>query len=336
MVRIKKAAALLIAASLLSAAMAPAAMADTRKKVGKVYLTIDTDIRVGSSGGDVEVTSTGDNSDLYYIDAVEVVNDSGDSWTRTNPPEFEITLGVEDEETHYFSSTSSSNFKLAMGSSIKNRYDDLKLLDAKKLDKGATMVLTVRLIFDEDADITSIAAPSGAEWDESHKGQGYWDEVSNAKYYQVQLIKDGSETGEIFTVYDTFYNFSNQITSEGSYRFKVRAVRSGGGKSSWISSGSLDINAEDITAVPQGGWRQAADGVRWWWQNADGTFPASQWKEVNGFWYYFDQNGYMCTGWIEVNGVQYYMDDASGAMLANTRTPDGYWVDANGAWVPGV
>ena len=74
--------------------------------------------------------------------------------------------------------------------------------------------------------------------------------------------------------------------------------------------------------------------MRWWWQNADGTYPASQWKDLNGQWYYFDADGYMATGWVQVNGLYYYLDSSSGAMYANCYTPDNFWVDANGVWIP--
>ena len=36
--------------------------------------------------------------------------------------------------------------------------------------------------------------------------------------------------------------------------------------------------------------------------------------------------------WFEVNGKWYYVD-ASGELLVNTTTPDGYHVNENGEWV---
>ena len=35
----------------------------------------------------------------------------------------------------------------------------------------------------------------------------------------------------------------------------------------------------------------------------------------------------MATGWIELDGKSYYLDPSTGAMYANTRTPDNFWVD---------
>ena len=139
MTRIKQAAAFFMTAALLSSAFAPAALADNKTKVGKICLTVDSDIRAGSSGGEVDVTPTGDNTDLYYVDAVEVVNDEGDDWSKSNPPEVDITLGLEDEEEYAFSGTSSSSFKLTLDSSIKSRFDKIKFVDARKTDGGATV-----------------------------------------------------------------------------------------------------------------------------------------------------------------------------------------------------
>ncbi|KXB58954.1 albumin-binding GA domain-containing protein [Gemelliphila asaccharolytica] len=59
------------------------------------------------------------------------------------------------------------------------------------------------------------------------------------------------------------------------------------------------------------GWVQDTTG--WWYRNADGSYPASAWKLINGTWYYFNAGGYM---------------------LANTVTPDGYFVNADGAYQP--
>lgn len=56
-------------------------------------------------------------------------------------------------------------------------------------------------------------------------------------------------------------------------------------------------------------WKQESDG-RWWYENGDGSYPVNQWQEIGGKQYYFDGDGYM---------------------LANTRTPDGKQVGADGA-----
>lgn len=65
-----------------------------------------------------------------------------------------------------------------------------------------------------------------------------------------------------------------------------------------------------------GAWQQDATG--WWWQNDDGSYPVSCWQ------------------WIDGNGdgtAESYCFNTSGYMYANTVTPDGYTVNADGAWV---
>ncbi len=61
-----------------------------------------------------------------------------------------------------------------------------------------------------------------------------------------------------------------------------------------------------------GSWQR--NNVGWWYQNDNGTWPAACWQQINGAWYYFNPAGYM---------------------LENTTTPDGYYVGADGAWIPG-
>lgn len=75
--------------------------------------------------------------------------------------------------------------------------------------------------------------------------------------------------------------------------------------------------AMSMTAfASMGNWQQDASG--WWWQRTDNSYPADEWKWIDGNGdgtaesYYFDQNGYLIT---------------------NTTTPDGYTVNADGAWV---
>lgn len=60
------------------------------------------------------------------------------------------------------------------------------------------------------------------------------------------------------------------------------------------------------------GWIQDAHG--WWWQNADGSWPASEWKLIDHHWYLFGANGYLRSGWHRWNPdtKQVDPDDGSG------------------------
>lgn len=64
-----------------------------------------------------------------------------------------------------------------------------------------------------------------------------------------------------------------------------------------------------ITAFA-GQWKQ--DGAGWWYQSDDGSYLNNGWNWVDGKCYYFNSDGYC---------------------LQNAETPDGYTVDASGAWI---
>lgn len=122
-----------------------------------------------------------------------------------------------------------------------------------------------------------------------------------------------------------------------------------------------------------GTWEQQENGS-WKLKHADGTYVSSQWavldgktylidydgtmltgfRRVNGEWYYFnsvgamqtgwllkngkyyflDSDGTMVFGWINTEGKWYYLDNTTGAMLTNTYTPDGRYVNVEGVLVP--
>ena len=71
-----------------------------------------------------------------------------------------------------------------------------------------------------------------------------------------------------------------------------------------------------VSSAWAGTWKQ--NNVGWWFDNGNGTYPASTWQ------------------WIDSNNdgiAECYYFDRAGYMLANTSTPDGYQVNASGAWV---
>jgi hypothetical protein len=79
-----------------------------------------------------------------------------------------------------------------------------------------------------------------------------------------------------------------------------------------------------------GTWKQDANG--WWYQFSNGTFPKNCWTVIDGSYYCFDANGYRRYGWINWNNKWYYCG-TDGALMANTYTPDGYYVGSDGVWV---
>ena len=136
----------------------------------------------------------------------------------------------------------------------------------------------------------------------------------------------------------------------------------------WTSSdrGIITGAANSIANDGYSHWMQDAYG--WWLRFADNSYPKGQkhgmsgiaymWEYINGNWWAFDENGYakigwlrdetfggwfyidpergMQTGWVRLGGAWYYFhqvsDGRKGIMYAGRKTPDGYYVDENGAW----
>jgi len=79
-------------------------------------------------------------------------------------------------------------------------------------------------------------------------------------------------------------------------------------------SGTLALST--FSTALASGWIQ--DHVGWWYQNYDGSYPANGWHWIDG-----NNDG---------SAECYYFNEV-GYCLINTTTPDGYTVDANGAWI---
>ena len=94
-------------------------------------------------------------------------------------------------------------------------------------------------------------------------------------------------------------------------------------------------------------WHQDALGWKLWDKSKKPL--TSEWYYDSGYQYYLKEDGYRATGWTLIDNSWYYFDqkghlatdkwiddkyvDYSGKMLTDTRTPDGYYVGADGKWV---
>ena len=105
-----------------------------------------------------------------------------------------------------------------------------------------------------------------------------------------------------------------------------------------------------LTKSPAGG-----AAVEWRYNPATGVWQCGNYKDqwalvLNPYcgnasqWFYFDKEGNMLTGWqwiTDYDGVTrcYYLnpvhDVQYGALYFDGRTPDGYLVNSDGAWVDG-
>lgn len=91
--------------------------------------------------------------------------------------------------------------------------------------------------------------------------------------------------------------------------------------------GILHYNGLADTA--QEGWQKS--GTRWWYREADGSFPVLRWRKINGHWYRFDKDGYCKTGWYLEDGFWYYLMPVASGDTPECAAAKG-WHKIDGAW----
>lgn len=121
-----------------------------------------------------------------------------------------------------------------------------------------------------------------------------------------------------------------------------------------LISASGNAGTSSGTETANAGWIQVSD-TQWQYRKANGQLCKSEWLDVNGGTYWFDDTTYMATGWRHFsNGAWYYFNPQNGAMVkekwvtdngksyylqsdgtmaVNTVINDTYQVDANGVYV---
>ena len=106
-------------------------------------------------------------------------------------------------------------------------------------------------------------------------------------------------------------DISRNISGNGGYR---SSSYSSSGMSTTTKVGAVLGESRDTTL--SGTWQRDEKG--WWLSATDGTYPKSDWTEVNyegrPQWFYFGEEGYMATDWVLVNGKWYYLNPLTGAM----------------------
>lgn len=330
--------------------------AETRTQISDIRLNVNSTIEAGSSNGNVYVTIA-DGAGSYRVGSVEIVNEN-DEWMGGMTPR--VTVDLYAGSGYYFAGTGRSMFSFYG--------DDATYVTARREDDKTTLVLTFKLDKLDNGDLSV----SDANWDES-SGTANWEENPAAKYYQVKLYRNDSSVTGIRTTHETYYEFAGDITRRGDYYFTVRAVGSGSEKGDWESSDTWYVSAHEADDLSDGysdgpggssygsnrgpgvsggggpsgssggpggssggpggnGNHWCLDTKGWWYQFSNGSYPVNSWQLIDGKWYCFGQDAYIRCGWIDWNGKWYYTD-ASGAMLVNTRTPDGCYVGGDGAWI---
>ena len=176
-----------------------------------------------------------------------------------------------------------------------------------------------------------------------------WAAFGNKWYY---FTDSGAVVRGWFKVNNTwYYSNSSGIMQTGWLKqgdTKYYLYGNGAMATGWAAFGNKWYYFTDSGAVVRG-WFKVNN--TWYYSNSSGIMQigwlkqgstkyylygngamATGWLSDNGKWYYMNSLGAMTTGWQNVNNTWYYLSPSNGVMLANTWTPDGYFVNSSGAW----
>ena len=135
-------------------------------------------------------------------------------------------------------------------------------------------------------------------------------------------------------------NDRERSDSEGWVRsgngWKYQIPGGGYAKNGWQQIGGIWY-AFDANGIMRTGWYLEPMDNCWYYMKPDGSM-AIGWQQINGKWYYFNPATIGITGWSSQGltwnfDIQKNQGIPQGAMYKNQRTPDGYLVDEQGAWI---
>lgn len=276
--------------------------------------------------GGVAVSCSGSH---YTLTEAEWVDKNSKAVLPSDEPRLMVTLEPEDVSEYYFlASYKASNVKVSGGSFVSAKRD------------GDSLVVTLRVKPVKG----EYDPPKDAYWNEKNLGEARWDKPENdSGYYELQLFCDEKSVHKVAKTSGKSYNFYPYMTKEGEYTFKVRTIpgtdsqNKYGKKSDWVESGELEITDRYVSdgkgqqsnnaSVVKGtkdpvGWFK--DGDRWGYRYPDGNLLRDGWSEIDGLWYYFNEDGVMATGWRQDGNQRYYLYD-NGQMAVG-------WSKIGNAW----
>lgn len=310
----KKKLALFIMAGTMSLAVAFMAFAAGAIKSVRINIKSD-DITVGKARSieDVQVSVSGGNYSVDDVDFMEM----GTVWESSDEPK--ITVHLVADDNYYFSVYQEKDFRINGG----------EFIEARRQNSSTELYVDIKLpsLQDKASYVESVSLNAA--------GQAAWSGVGGR--YQVKLTADNSTVGGVQEYTSNTADLRQYMTKAGTYILKVRTIGADALKTtSWVSSNPVNVSMSEAqanakgAAQNQGTWHQ--NNIGWWYSLPEGGYVKSAWKNINGEYYYFNSDGYMLVGWQLIDGNWYYMDMTRGNMLANTTTPDGYFVGISGAY----
>ena len=339
----KKAVALLVSAAMvLGMSTSAFAAKEDKEAISSVAVDFEYELSSTMTADDVEVTSSTDG-----IDEVTVTGITNVAYGKKPV----VTVSIKADSDYYFDDDKEAKKEFKKEGAYELGGD--VAFSSAKYNSKSKLTLSVKLpkIGTDDGGLEV----SEVEWD-SGSGVVNWEEAEDAEKYRVRLYRNDNMKADEYTT-NTWYDFGSVIKAhgEGDYMVKVRAYN-GNYSGEYTDSDEVYFDEDDVAGLSgtsynggssSGSAPAASSGGAWltdsvgmWYCHPDHSYTRADWEFIDGYWYYFDSVGYVLTGWFQspTSGIWYYLSPNTypkGRMLTNTRI-DGYYVNGDGAWVPGA
>lgn len=297
------------------------AMAASKDRITSIRLTLSDNLTRGG-GVDADEVEFTTSSDQYAITGWEFENESL-VWEEKDIPRVTVRLETSDNYT----------FSVQKGD-IKVKGNEATVYTTKRED-SQTLLITFNLQpMSQRVGLIDNAYLDGSV--------ATWLPAPGAVSYDLYLYRDSAAVGSKKVTTETTYDFGTAMLKEGEYYYRVRGVGADASKPGLFldsevfyrkandgSTSTSNVKTNNSGAAA-GAWQMNETG--YWWQKSDGTWPANQWEQIGGKWYFFNESGYMMIGWVNWKEVWYYMGP-EGDMWVSRQTPDGYTVNESGMWM---
>lgn len=221
--------------------------------------------------------------------------------------EYGFKVGTTRTSTYDYPKTSKGEDDITGRGKMANGYDIMLSLHTNAA--GSTAVNRPVIIYPVSGKLKDLADDLGAALQECMNLQKYqlmqrWNSAGNADYYGV--IRGAASVGVPCLILEhTFHTnlaMAKWLMSDANLKKVAQCV------------------ADTVAAyygykktTTKSGWKKDDQG--WWYQDADGGYPRECWRQIEGQWHCFDQDGYMLADTEFTYAGKIYVIDENGHVV---------------------